>query len=54
MSRGEDVVAIPGTKRPSRVLENAAAAQMRLSEELLARIEETLPAGTARDRYPPS
>ena len=54
LSRGEDVVAIPGTKRPARVVENAAAAEITLDGEQLARIAERLPAGvTAGDRYPP-
>jgi aryl-alcohol dehydrogenase-like predicted oxidoreductase len=54
LSRGKDVVAIPGTKRASRVVENAAAAQVALTQEQLARIEEDLPASAATgDRYPP-
>jgi aryl-alcohol dehydrogenase-like predicted oxidoreductase len=54
LSRGEDVVAIPGTKRPTRVVENAAAAEITLNQEQLERIGERLPAGaTSGDRYPP-
>ncbi len=54
LSRGEDVVAIPGTKRPARVVENAAAAEIALDTKLLARIEGTLPSTPAAgDRYPP-
>jgi aryl-alcohol dehydrogenase-like predicted oxidoreductase len=54
LSRGEDVVAIPGTKRPTRVVENAAAAEITLDQEQLGRIGERLPAGaTSGDRYPP-
>jgi aryl-alcohol dehydrogenase-like predicted oxidoreductase len=54
LSRGEHVVAIPGTKHPARVVENAVAADIKLTEGQLARIRETLPAdATAGDRYPP-
>jgi aryl-alcohol dehydrogenase-like predicted oxidoreductase len=52
LSRGEDVVPIPGTKRRSYLEENVAAAEIELSEEDLARIDEAAPAGvTAGDRY---
>jgi aryl-alcohol dehydrogenase-like predicted oxidoreductase len=52
LSRGEDVVPIPGTKRRSYLEENVAAAEIELSEEDLARIEEAAPAGiTAGERY---
>jgi aryl-alcohol dehydrogenase-like predicted oxidoreductase len=54
LSRGEEVVAIPGTKRPARVIENAAAADVVLSPEQQARIAEALPANVvAGDRYSP-
>jgi aryl-alcohol dehydrogenase-like predicted oxidoreductase len=54
LSRGEDVVAIPGTKRPDRVVENAAAADITLTQEQLAGIGEALPPGAAAgERYPP-
>jgi aryl-alcohol dehydrogenase-like predicted oxidoreductase len=52
LSRGEDVVPIPGTKRRSYLEENVAAADIQLSAEDLARIDEAAPAGaTAGDRY---
>jgi aryl-alcohol dehydrogenase-like predicted oxidoreductase len=52
LSRGDDVVPIPGTKRRSYLEENVAAADVELSTEDLARIEEAAPAGaTAGDRY---
>jgi aryl-alcohol dehydrogenase-like predicted oxidoreductase len=52
LSRGDDVVPIPGTKRVSYLEENAAAADIELSEEDLRRIEEIVPAGVvAGDRY---
>jgi aryl-alcohol dehydrogenase-like predicted oxidoreductase len=52
LSRGEDVVPIPGTKRRSYLEENAAAAALALSAEDLARIDEAAPLGmTAGERY---
>jgi aryl-alcohol dehydrogenase-like predicted oxidoreductase len=50
LSRGEDVVPIPGTKRRKYLEENAAAVEVELSDENLARIEAQLPAA-AGDRY---
>ena len=53
LSRGEDVVPIPGTKRRRYLEENVAAVAIRLSEDELARIEEAFPkAATSGDRYP--
>jgi aryl-alcohol dehydrogenase-like predicted oxidoreductase len=53
MSRGDDVVPIPGTKRREYAEENAAASEIELSADDLARIEEAAPVGaTAGDRYP--
>ena len=44
---------IPGTKRVRYLEENAAAADVRLAEEDLARLDEVAPVGiTAGDRYP--
>ncbi|MFZ1155694.1 MAG: aldo/keto reductase, partial [Solirubrobacteraceae bacterium] len=52
LSRGEDVVPIPGTKRRSYLEENVAALDIELSAEDLARIDEAAPVGaTAGDRY---
>jgi aryl-alcohol dehydrogenase-like predicted oxidoreductase len=52
LSRGEDVVPIPGTKRRSYLQENVAAAEVELSAEDLQRIEQAAPVGvTAGDRY---
>jgi aryl-alcohol dehydrogenase-like predicted oxidoreductase len=52
MSRGDDVVPIPGTKRVAYLEENAAAADVSLSADDLRRIEEIAPAGAAvGDRY---
>jgi aryl-alcohol dehydrogenase-like predicted oxidoreductase len=47
------VVPIPGTKRVSYLEENAAAADVELSEEDLRRLDEAAPKGAAAgDRYP--
>jgi len=52
LHRGEDVVPIPGTKRRRYLEENVAAAEVTLSEEELARIEEVAPPGAAAgERY---
>jgi aryl-alcohol dehydrogenase-like predicted oxidoreductase len=52
LSRGEDIVPIPGTKRRSYLEENVASASIELSPEDLVRIDEAAPAGaTAGDRY---
>ena len=53
MHQGKDVVPIPGTKRRSYLEQNAEAAELELSEEDLARIDEEAPVGAAAgDRYP--
>jgi aryl-alcohol dehydrogenase-like predicted oxidoreductase len=47
------VVPIPGTKRVRYLEENAAAADVQLSDDDLRRLDEAAPAGaTAGDRYP--
>jgi aryl-alcohol dehydrogenase-like predicted oxidoreductase len=52
LAQGEDIVPIPGTKRRSYLEENAAAVDVRLTPEDLARIDEVAPAGAgAGDRY---
>ncbi len=50
LAQGEDVVPIPGTKRRKYVEENAAAVDVELSADELARIDSELPAA-AGDRY---
>ena len=51
--RDEDVVPIPGTKRVKYLEENAAAADVTLTEDDLRAIEEVAPHGvTAGERYP--
>jgi aryl-alcohol dehydrogenase-like predicted oxidoreductase len=52
LHRGEDIVPIPGTKRVRYLEENAAAAEIELSDDDLRRLEEIAPAGVAAgDRY---
>ena len=54
LSRGDDVVALPGSKRRHRVEENAAAADLELSGDDLALIETAVPRGAGTgERYPP-
>ncbi|MGH2662688.1 MAG: aldo/keto reductase [Actinomycetota bacterium] len=53
LSRGHDIVPIPGTKRVRYLEENIGAMDVGLTPEDLARIEAALPKGaTAGDRYP--
>jgi aryl-alcohol dehydrogenase-like predicted oxidoreductase len=53
LRQGGDIVPIPGTKRASYLEENARAAEVVLSDEDLARIEEAFPRGaTSGERYP--
>jgi aryl-alcohol dehydrogenase-like predicted oxidoreductase len=52
LHRGEDIVPIPGTKRRKYLEENAAAADITLTEEDLRHIEEAMPRGSvAGKRY---
>jgi len=52
LAQGDDVVPIPGTKRRAYVEENAAADDVRLTDEERHRIDEAVPAGAAAgDRY---
>jgi aryl-alcohol dehydrogenase-like predicted oxidoreductase len=43
LAQGPDVAAIPGSRRPDRIAENAGAADVRLSEADLRRLEESVP-----------
>ncbi len=53
LSRGKDIVPIPGTKRVAYLEENAAAADIELTDDELTRIEDAFPRGaTAGERYP--
>lgn len=53
LSRGPDIVPIPGTKRRAYLEENIVAADLGLSEAELKTLEQAFPAGvTAGTRYP--
>src|SRR4051812_16940194 len=53
LAQGDDIVPIPGTKRRPYLEENAGAADVTLSADELAAIEEVAPVGVAAgDRYP--
>jgi aryl-alcohol dehydrogenase-like predicted oxidoreductase len=47
LSRGSDVVPIPGTKRRTYLEQNAAAADVTFSDDELQRIDEAFPPGAA-------
>jgi aryl-alcohol dehydrogenase-like predicted oxidoreductase len=52
LGQGEDVVAIPGTKRRAYLEENVAASEVELTAEDRRRLEEAMPVGAAAgDRY---
>jgi aryl-alcohol dehydrogenase-like predicted oxidoreductase len=52
LSRGGDVVPIPGTKRRGYLEQNAAASEIELTAAELAQLDEAFPPGvTAGDRY---
>jgi aryl-alcohol dehydrogenase-like predicted oxidoreductase len=54
LSRGEDIVPIPGTKRVRYLEENVAALDVELTTDDLERIESAFPKGaTSGERYPP-
>jgi aryl-alcohol dehydrogenase-like predicted oxidoreductase len=53
MAQGDDIVPIPGTKRLTYLEQNIAAADLELTSEELARIDEAAPPGVAAGtRYP--
>ncbi|HUP87901.1 MAG TPA: aldo/keto reductase [Longimicrobiales bacterium] len=53
LGKGNDIFPIPGTKKRSRVEENAAAVDIELSREEIRQLEEFVPKGfAAGDRYP--
>ncbi|MGH6925696.1 MAG: aldo/keto reductase [Propylenella sp.] len=53
-AQGDDIVSIPGTKRRRYLEENAAAMEIRLSQQELRRISSAFPVGVAAgERYPP-
>jgi len=47
LSRGDDVVPIPGTKRRTYLEQNAAAAEVELTEDELRELDEAFPPGAA-------
>jgi aryl-alcohol dehydrogenase-like predicted oxidoreductase len=52
LHQGEDVAPIPGTRRVERIEENAAAAEIELTDDQLRELDELFPPGaTAGDRY---
>ena len=52
LAQGDDVVAIPGTKRRTYLEQNVEASELELTAEDLARLDEAAPVGAARgDRY---
>jgi aryl-alcohol dehydrogenase-like predicted oxidoreductase len=52
-AQGEDIFPIPGTKRRTYLEQNAAAFEIELDEDDLARLDEAVPAGAAAgERYP--
>jgi aryl-alcohol dehydrogenase-like predicted oxidoreductase len=53
LAQGKDVIAIPGTKRKERLVENMGALSVDLSASDLARISEAIPVGAVAGlRYP--
>ena len=55
LAQGNDIVPIPGTKRRTRLAENAAALSIALTAGELASLEATFPQGVAQGmRYPAS
>ncbi|RKS77617.1 aryl-alcohol dehydrogenase-like predicted oxidoreductase [Motilibacter peucedani] len=53
LAQGEDVVPIPGTKKVSRLEENAGALELTLDADDLARLDSIVPVGAVQgDRYP--
>jgi len=55
LAQGDDVIAIPGTKRVARMAENLGALGVALSADDFAEIAETVPVGAAKGlRYPPA
>ncbi|MGZ7080361.1 MAG: aldo/keto reductase [Thermoanaerobaculia bacterium] len=53
LTRGDDIVPIPGSRSLKHLEENVAAAGIEMSADDLARIDEAAPAGAAvGDRYP--
>ena len=55
LSRGDDVVPIPGTKRTAYLEQNVGASELRLGEDELRALDEAFPPGAAAgERYAPA
>src|SRR5580692_879264 len=53
LAQGNDILAIPGTKRKERLIENIGALSVKLSQDDLAQIADSIPVGAAAGlRYP--
>jgi len=53
LAQGDDIIPIPGTKKRERLLENIGALSVNLTEDDLAQISDSIPAGAAAGlRYP--
>jgi len=53
LAQGEDILPIPGTRRPKYVEENVAAADVKLTAKQVATLNDALPPGAAAgERYP--
>ena len=52
LAQGDDIVPIPGTRNPARPAENVAAADVRLTDDDLTRVNDILPDGAFGSRYP--
>jgi aryl-alcohol dehydrogenase-like predicted oxidoreductase len=53
LARGDDIVPIPGTKRKERLIENIGALSVKLTEDDLAQLSDSIPVGSAAGlRYP--
>jgi aryl-alcohol dehydrogenase-like predicted oxidoreductase len=48
LAKGDDLVPIPGTKSPERLAENAAAADLTLSAEQVAELDDAISRDAAR------
>jgi aryl-alcohol dehydrogenase-like predicted oxidoreductase len=54
LAKGDDIVPIPGSKRRSRVEENAGAVNVALTPQDIAALDGIAPPGVAvGERYPP-
>ena len=47
LHQGDDIYAIPGSRKMARIDENSASESISLSQEILAKIDELMPAGAA-------